>query len=109
MDREAVYSSVQRLGVVAWSALGALGILWVGILVGSKIAIIFPPLVLGIAIIYLLNPFVSWLERRQVPRFLGSGSRLCPPRRSVQHRCVLHRAHPGRAGAGPGRSLPRAG
>ncbi len=72
MDREAVYSSVQRLGIVAWSALGALGILWVGILVGSKIAIIFPPLVLGIAIIYLLNPVVSWLERRHVPRLVGS-------------------------------------
>jgi len=72
MDREAVYSSVQRLGVVAWSALGALAVLWVGIVVGSKIAIIFPPLVLGVAIIYLLNPFVTWLERRRVPRLLGS-------------------------------------
>ena len=72
MDREAVYTSVQRLGVVAWSTLGALGILWVGILVGSKIAIIFPPLVLGIAIIYLLNPVVSWLERRHLPRLVGS-------------------------------------
>ena len=72
MDREAVYNSVQRLGVVAWSAIGAIGLMWVGILVGSRIAIIFPPLVLGIAIIYLLNPFVSWLERRHVPRFVGS-------------------------------------
>ena len=72
MDREAVYGSVKRLGVVAWSALGALGIMWVAILVGSRIAIIFPPLVLGIAIIYLLNPFVSWLERRHIPRLIGS-------------------------------------
>ncbi|NNC92437.1 MAG: AI-2E family transporter [Acidimicrobiia bacterium] len=72
MDREAVYNGVQRLGVVAWSGLGVIALLWVSILVGSRIAIIFPPLVLGIAIIYLLNPFVSVLERRGVPRFLGS-------------------------------------
>jgi predicted PurR-regulated permease PerM len=72
MDREAVYTSVQRFGVVAWSAIGAIGVMWVAILVGSKIAIIFPPLVLGIAIIYLLNPVVSWLERRHIPRLVGS-------------------------------------
>lgn len=72
MDREAVYNSVQRLGVVAWSGLGAIAVLWVGIVIGSKIAIIFPPLVLGIAIIYLLNPIVSRLERRGVPRLMGS-------------------------------------
>ena len=72
MDREAVYNSVQRLGVVAWSGLGAVAVLWVGIVIGSKIAIIFPPLVLGIAIIYLLNPVVSRLERRGVPRLMGS-------------------------------------
>ncbi|MDH3607083.1 MAG: AI-2E family transporter [Acidimicrobiia bacterium] len=72
MDREAAYGSMQRLGVVAWSALGAIGLMWVAILVGSKVAIIFPPLVLGIAIIYLVNPFVSYLERRRVPRLVGS-------------------------------------
>jgi predicted PurR-regulated permease PerM len=72
VDREAVYNSVQRLGVVVWSGLGAIAVLWVGIVVGSKIAIIFPPLVLGIAIIYLLNPFVSRLERRGMPRLMGS-------------------------------------
>lgn len=72
MDREAVYGAMQRLGVVAWSALGAIALLWVAIYLSSKIAIIFPPLVLGIAIIYLLNPFVTYLERRRIPRFVGS-------------------------------------
>ncbi|MGI9648682.1 MAG: AI-2E family transporter [Acidimicrobiia bacterium] len=72
MDREAVYGSVQRLGIVAWSMLGALLVLWVALWVGGKIAIIFPPLVLGIAIIYILNPVVSWLERRHVPRVIGA-------------------------------------
>lgn len=72
MDREAVFGSIQRLGIVAWSALGALGVLWVALYVGSQIAIIFPPLVLGVAIIYLLNPFVTWLEHRRVPRVVGA-------------------------------------
>lgn len=72
MDREAVFGSVQRLGVVAWSSLGVLAVLWSMLWVGSKIAIIFPPLVLGVAIIYILNPFVTWLEHRRVPRLVGS-------------------------------------
>jgi predicted PurR-regulated permease PerM len=72
MDREAVYGSVQRLGIVAWSTVGTVAVLWVILWVAGQIAIIFPPLVLGIAIIYILNPFVSWLERNHVPRFIGS-------------------------------------
>ena len=72
MDREAVFGSMQRLGIVAWSVLGTLAVLWVALWIGGRVAIIFPPLVLGIAIIYILNPFVSWLERNRVPRFIGS-------------------------------------
>lgn len=36
-----------------------------------KIRIIFPPLVLALLIIYILNPVVSWLDRRGVPRLAG--------------------------------------
>jgi predicted PurR-regulated permease PerM len=37
-----------------------------------KIRIIFAPLGLALLIIYILNPIVSWLERRRVPRTIGA-------------------------------------
>lgn len=72
MDRQAVYEELRQLGVVTWSLLGTLFLVYVAIWTGTKVAIIFPPLVLGIAIIYVLNPAVTWLERRGVHRLLGS-------------------------------------
>ena len=63
---------LRRVGVAAWSLIGIL-------LVGSvllwallKIRIIFPPLVLAVLILYVLNPVVTRLERRRVPRLLGA-------------------------------------
>ena len=58
--------------MAAWSIIGILivgGILLWGLL---KIRIIFPPLVLAVLILYVLNPVVSRLERRRVPRLLGT-------------------------------------
>lgn len=37
-----------------------------------KIKVIFPPLVLALMIIYILNPIVSRLEERRVPRAVGA-------------------------------------
>ena len=37
-----------------------------------KIRVIFPPLGLALLIVYVLNPVVSWLERRRVPRSVGA-------------------------------------
>lgn len=37
-----------------------------------KISVIFPPLVLALLIIYLLNPIVNRLEERRVPRIAGA-------------------------------------
>lgn len=72
VERDAAYQNVQKLGVVAWSVFGALLLLWATVWVSIRIAIIFPPLVLSVAIIYILNPAVSWLERRGFHRLLGS-------------------------------------
>jgi predicted PurR-regulated permease PerM len=38
----------------------------------QKIKIIFPPLVLALLIIYLLNPIVGWLQRKRIPRIAGT-------------------------------------
>jgi predicted PurR-regulated permease PerM len=63
-----------RLGLLAWSVIGIL-ILAFGVFrfVLYPIRVIFPPLVVALVIVYLLNPVVSDLERRWgIRRLLGS-------------------------------------
>lgn len=63
---------LRRAGVAAWSIIGILIVLAIFGWLLLKIRVIFPPLVLAILIIYLLNPIVSRLERRRVPRLWGT-------------------------------------
>ena len=58
--------------VVVWAILGfvLLGAVVVWALV--QIQVIFPPLVLAVALIVLLNPVVSWLQAHKVPRAAGT-------------------------------------
>ena len=66
-------SRAARWGVVAWSAIGVLLILyWSFRYVIHPIRVIFPPLLLALIFVYILNPIVSWLEQRGVPRVLGA-------------------------------------
>ena len=63
---------LRRVGIAAWSLIGILivgAILFWALL---KIRIIFPPLVLAVLIIYVLNPVVTRLERRRIPRLAGT-------------------------------------
>ena len=63
---------LRRAGVVAWSVIGML-ILGVALVWALyKVRVIFPPLVLALLIIYLLNPVVNRLEERRVNRTLGT-------------------------------------
>jgi predicted PurR-regulated permease PerM len=59
------------VGVAAWSIIGLLILLALAFWAVFKIKIIFPPLLLAILIIYLLNPLVSRLEARGVSRLAG--------------------------------------
>ncbi len=63
---------LRRVGIAAWSLIGVLILAAVSVWVLRKISIIFPPLVLAVLIIYLLNPVVSLLQRRGIPRILGT-------------------------------------
>lgn len=62
---------LRRVGVAAWSIIGLLILLALAFWAVFKIKIIFPPLLLAILIIYLLNPLVSRLEARGVSRLAG--------------------------------------
>ena len=75
-----------RLGILAWSMVGIAVLVYLfGRYVLYPIRIIFPPLILALIIVYLLNPVVSFLERRGVRRGLKDD----PDR--VQHE--IGRAH----------------
>jgi predicted PurR-regulated permease PerM len=58
--------------VGAWSIIGILILGVIAFLALQKVKIIFPPLVLALLIIYLLNPIIGWLQRRGVPRMAGT-------------------------------------
>lgn len=63
---------IRRVGIASWSIIGVLILLAVTWWVLLKVHVIFPPLVLALLIIYLLNPIVSVLERRGVSRLLAT-------------------------------------
>jgi predicted PurR-regulated permease PerM len=62
-----------RWGIVAWAAIGVLVLgYFVWRYLVFPVRVIFPPLVLAMIGVYLLNPIVSAMERRGVPRIWGT-------------------------------------
>jgi predicted PurR-regulated permease PerM len=62
-----------RWGLLAWTLIGVLILTWVIYrYVLFPIRVIFPPLVIALVFIYLLNPIVSALEKRGVRRVWGT-------------------------------------
>ncbi|MDQ3953801.1 MAG: AI-2E family transporter [Actinomycetota bacterium] len=63
---------LRRAGIAAWSIIGILIAVAIGLWLLYEIRVIFPPLVLALLIIYLLNPIVTRLEERRVRRAVGA-------------------------------------
>ncbi|HEX2030876.1 MAG TPA: AI-2E family transporter [Actinomycetota bacterium] len=62
-----------RWGVVAWALIGVLILVFALFrYVIFPIRIVFPPLVVALIVVYILNPLVSSLERRGIRRIWGS-------------------------------------
>ena len=59
---------------MSWAAVGIAALLAVLGLVLWTVRVIFPPLVLAGAIVFLLNPIVTRLQRKGVPRALGAAA-----------------------------------
>jgi predicted PurR-regulated permease PerM len=64
---------IRRAGQVSWAIAGMAAVLAVVLLVGWFVRVIWPPLVLAGAITFLLNPVVTFLQGRGVPRAAGTG------------------------------------
>ncbi|HEX9891587.1 MAG TPA: AI-2E family transporter [Actinomycetota bacterium] len=77
-DRNRVLSSpfvvrMARWGVVAWAAIGVAAlVISFFVFVVYPVRVIFPPLVVALILVFLLNPIVSRFERRGVGRLWGS-------------------------------------
>jgi len=66
------YDQLRRAGIASWSVLGAMLLLAALIWVIQAVSVVWPPLVLAVAVIYLLSPLVDLLQKYKVPRLLGS-------------------------------------
>jgi predicted PurR-regulated permease PerM len=65
---------IRRAGQVAWAAIGLIGVAVVLGVVAWYLRVVWPPLVLAGAIVFILNPVVGFLQRRHVPRALGTAA-----------------------------------
>lgn len=63
---------LRRVGIAAWSIIGISLLIAGAIWLLFRVRVIFPPLVLALVIIYLVNPIVSRFERRGVRRSVAA-------------------------------------
>jgi len=63
---------VRRVGIFSWSMIGVLILTIVFFVIVNEGRIILAPLFLAVVVIVILNPFVSWLQKKGLPRLLGT-------------------------------------
>jgi hypothetical protein len=64
---------IRKAGAMAWAVCGIAALVVLIGLIAYVLRVIWPPLILAGAIVFLLNPLVTRLQRRHVPRALGTG------------------------------------
>jgi predicted PurR-regulated permease PerM len=67
-----VTERLRGAGQLSWALVGVAVLFAVICVVLWTVRVIFPPLILAGAIVFLLNPVVTRLQRRRVPRALGA-------------------------------------
>ncbi|MGB5533829.1 MAG: AI-2E family transporter, partial [Acidimicrobiia bacterium] len=63
---------VRSVGVFSWATIGALILIFVGAYVLIEGRVIFAPLFLSLIVVFVLNPFVTALQRRGIHRLIGA-------------------------------------
>ncbi len=63
---------ITRMGIAAWSIVGAAALIWIVLQVLIRFDILLAPVVLAVALIYILNPLVNWLAARRIPRIISA-------------------------------------
>ena len=68
-----MYDRIAAAGRVAWGLLGLGAVLAMVFWISWQFRVVFPPLVLAGAIVFILNPIVTALAKRRIPRAAGTG------------------------------------
>lgn len=68
-----VVERIRRAGTVCWALCGLAAVVALLGLVAWVLRVIWPPLILAGAIVFLLNPVVTSLQHRHIPRALATG------------------------------------
>ncbi len=68
-----IVERLRRAGAVSWAFCGVAAVLLLLGVLAWIVRVIWPPLILAGAIVFLLNPIVAGLQARHVPRVLGTG------------------------------------
>ena len=63
---------IRRAGAVSWAVCGIAALVVLLGVIGYVLRVIWPPLILAGAIVFLLNPVVTRLQARHIPRVLGT-------------------------------------
>ena len=63
---------ISRIGITAWSIVGAAALIWILLQVFVRIDVLLAPVVFAVATIYVLNPVVNWLSARHIPRVIAA-------------------------------------
>ncbi len=63
---------IRRAGLFAWAVVGLFALLALLGVVAWTFRVVFPPLVLAGAIVFILNPVVTFLQKRRIPRAGGT-------------------------------------
>jgi predicted PurR-regulated permease PerM len=61
-----------RIGIAAWSVVGVLVALWAVLQIMGRVQVLLAPVVLAIALIYVLNPIVNRLHGWRLHRLIGT-------------------------------------
>ena len=63
---------MRRAGQIAWASVGIAALVAIVGLIVWYFRVMLPPLMLAGAIVFILNPVVTFLQRRGLPRALGA-------------------------------------
>ena len=78
--RPSPYERFVRIGIMAWCGIGVIILGYLTLRLMVYVNPVVPPLLIAVAVVYLLNPLVSALERRGVPAARHPGLLTIRPR-----------------------------
>ena len=64
---------LRRAGSVSWAIVGVIVLVAIAAVIVWQVRVIFPPLIFAGAIVFVLNPIVTGLQHRGLPRAAGAG------------------------------------